>query len=77
MMPQNTPASQRLLAGIFDIGFIGRHCGFIAPDHLFEPMRLGDAGHGQSQMSAQTAALIHGEVDFVAKVPVFASTVFW
>src|SRR5512137_1409628 len=67
------PASQRLLAGVLGIGSIGKHRRFIAPDHLFESMRLGDAGRGQSQMPDQAAALIHAEVDLVTKVPVFAS----
>ena len=70
---EHLPAAQRLLAGIFGIGSIGKHRSFIAPDHLFEPIRLGDAGRGQSQMPDQAAALIHAEVDFVAKVPVFAA----
>ena len=66
---EHSSASQRLLAGIFGIGSIGKDRSFIAPDHLFEPMRLGDAGRSQSQMPDQAAALIHGEVDFVAEVP--------
>jgi hypothetical protein len=40
---EHPPASQRLLAGIFGIGSIGKDRSFIAHDHVFEPMRLGDA----------------------------------
>src|SRR4030042_2322084 len=68
----HSPASQSLLAGILGIGPTGKNRGFIADDHLLEQMRLGATGRGQSQTPEQAAALVHREVDFVAKVPVFA-----
>jgi hypothetical protein len=69
---ENPPTPQRLLAGIFGIGSIGKHCRLIADDHILKQMRLGNVGRGQSQTTEQAAPLIDTEVDFVAKVPVFA-----
>jgi len=69
---KHPPASQRLLAGIFGIGAIGKYRGFITYDHLLKQARLGGAGPGQSQTPQQIATLIHGKVHFIAKVPVFA-----
>jgi hypothetical protein len=69
---KHPPASQRRLAGIFGIGAIGNYRGFITYDHLLKQARLGSAGPGQSQMPQPIAALIHGKVHIVAKVPVFA-----
>ena len=69
---EHPPASQRLLAGIFGIGSIGKHRGFVADDHLLKQIRLGGSGRSQSQTPDQAAALIHGEMDFVAKVPILA-----
>ena len=70
---ENPPAPQRLLAGIFGIGSIGKHCGLIADDHILKQMRLRNIGCGQSQTSEQAAPLIDTEMDFIAKMPVFAS----
>src|SRR5665647_3522332 len=64
-------ASQGLLAGIFGIGPIGKHRGFVADDHPLKQIRLGGSGRSQSQTPDQAAALIHREMDLVAKVPVF------
>ena len=69
---EHPAAAQRFFAGIFGIGAIGKHCGFVPDDHPLEPMRLGGSGRSQSLAPQQAAALIHREVDFVAKVPVLA-----
>ena len=72
MMPQNTPRPCNAALRASWPGAIGKHCGFIADDQLIKQMRLGDTGRSQSQTPDQAAALIDAEVDFVAKVPVFA-----
>ncbi len=66
------PASQLRVAGIFGIGPIGKHRGFVAHDHLLTQARLGDAGRSQSRTPQPAAALIYRKVRFVAEVPVFA-----
>src|SRR3989339_1768282 len=69
---EHPSASQRLLAGIFGIGSIVKHCGFVANDQIIKQMRFRGSGRSQSQTPQQGAALIHREVDFVAKVPILA-----
>ena len=56
---EHSPASQRLLAGIFGLGAIGKHRGFVADDHPLKQIRLGGSGRNQSQTPQQAAALIH------------------
>jgi hypothetical protein len=62
---EHSPASQGPLAGIFGIGPIGKHRGFVTDDHLLKQTRLGNAGRSQSQTPEQAAALIHGEMNFI------------
>ena len=40
MMPQNTPQPRKPSAGIFGIGPIGKHRGFVADDH---PLKQSDS----------------------------------
>jgi len=59
---EHSPASQRLLAGIFGLSAIGKYRRLIADHHRLKQMRLGDTGRGQGQTSDQAAALINAEV---------------
>ena len=54
---EHSPASQGRLTGIFGVGPIGKHRGFVTTDHLLKQTRLGGAGRGQSQTPDQAAAL--------------------
>ncbi len=54
---KHSPAAQPRLAGILGIGPIGKHGGFVAPQHLLQPAGFGEAGPGQGQPPHQAAAL--------------------